>query len=225
MPHKRHPLGGVFGAFMAYLSRQQTIPYRLEISDLVRSAQWRLEEFTRACETCVRAAQVADADTSLDPKVFYERGMANREVFDSLEMFLALWARLSLFFFPAAKSDFAKTRSATLQLLFDINNTSPLADRELRNSWMHYDERVDLGVEKGELPGGQRFTFAKDTTELARRRTLRLIEIDTCVVHFHDQAGNLISRKLPDLKPVLEELWRGVGEASKRLTLLPEDAT
>ncbi|WP_147270269.1 MULTISPECIES: hypothetical protein [Rhodopseudomonas] len=52
-------------------------------------------------------------------------------------------AALSRFFFPVKNETLARARGARLRQLFSIRDDSPLADRELRNSLEHFDERLD----------------------------------------------------------------------------------
>jgi hypothetical protein len=76
-------------------------------------------------------------------------------VFDRLEQFLAAFARLSLLIFPVSKSRFAKERAETMQLCLGVDESSPIADRDLRDHWMHHDERLDFAVENNLSAGGK----------------------------------------------------------------------
>jgi hypothetical protein len=52
-------------------------------------------------------------------------------------------AALSRFFWPAAKDTLSQKRGTQLRTLFKIDDASALRDRALRNSFEHFDERLD----------------------------------------------------------------------------------
>ena len=67
----------------------------------------------------------------------------NQSIMMACEM-LRQSAALSRYFFPPRKKDkIATIRSSKLRSAFDISESSPLADRSLRDSIEHLDERLD----------------------------------------------------------------------------------
>ncbi|AKJ94575.1 hypothetical protein TVD_03955 [Thioalkalivibrio versutus] len=58
---------------------------------------------------------------------------------------------------PSELKELRKRRGEALRSAFDLSDDSPLANRDLRNAWEHFDERLDqylLGIDAGVmLPG------------------------------------------------------------------------
>ena len=88
---------------------------------------------------------------------------------------------------------------------------------------MHHDERLDVLVSQGRRGSGQRFVRAKDVTDELRKHCLRVIEIDTLVVHYQDQEGIPQKVDLHVLRDALGDLEQRHGTAFDQLEM-PEDA-
>lgn len=116
-------------------------------------------------------------------------GQVQGKAFDGIEAFLAAWARLSLLFFPASQNSKSTNRGTVLRKVWLVNSrTSPLADRGLRNAWMHFDERLDRAIESHTLGNRQEFTTAAKGP-VAVGRSVRVVEMDTLVVRYRDEGG------------------------------------
>jgi hypothetical protein len=137
--------------------------------------------------------------------------------FETLEAFLAAWARLSLLLCPlsggGAFAEFRKARGEGLRKVTGVTEDGVFGDRDLRDAWMHFDERLDSAVSEGKF--GNRHSFvhsarAKDYIE----NTLRLAEMDTLVVHFRNRDGH---HRTADLKGLREQLTSISHSAHKAL--------
>ena len=198
--------------------------YVREVQELTGDLTRRLDEIDAAAERWVQ--HDADVDRQLcTPMSSADLGNFNQSLrridasqvafFDALEGFLAAWARLSLLFFPGrgdSKTEvFRKDRASTLRSQLGITDSSPLADRDLRNSWMHFDERMDYMLANGHKFDRQRFVRswqAKDFIGMVPR----LMIIDTRTVYFLTQAGQTKSVELSELRKVVD----GLGERVER---------
>ena len=160
----------------------------------------------------------------IDPKMWQEKTRQQTHIFDNLEAFLTGWARVSLLFYPVREcDDFTRLRAATLQSIFAVDASSPLADRELRNAWMHHDKRLDRLVANDTLGSRQLFKRSSEVTNADKERCPRIIEIDTLMVHFHDRNGGKRSVNLRDLRHVLENLDAQRDAAFDKLPMPPEE--
>lgn len=141
--------------------------------------------------------------------------LAEGDLFAGLEAFLASWARLSLLFFPADRSPFAGERGKCLVSLFDVGQNSPLQDRRLRDSWMHFDERLDAMIKHTGIWHRHRFL---ESTELRDDDpTLRVVEIDTLHAHYRDRELKRQTVHLPSLRAVIHDLDQRWQLALERL--------
>lgn len=140
------------------LTPLQRAPYMMEVHELAGTLLRRLTELEAVSEIWKQMddsvdEQLAQPQTlAVDSLVVVTRAKVAEQTkfFDLLEAFLAAWARLSLLLFPN-KGDTAtltqrNERAEALQQVLDVPATSPLADRELRNAWMHFDERLDEAI-------------------------------------------------------------------------------
>jgi hypothetical protein len=207
---------------------QQLAPFLMEIGELIDSLLFRLEALERISEDWRRHREQAETEGNRNRWEFSQNaftdaiGAQTREqgrFFDALEAFLAAWSRLSLIFFPARGGKdsalFRNARGNILRMLLDVGDDSPLGDRDLRNSWMHFDERLDERVLAGSW--GNRHTFVL-STEAPRHMnaTVRLMEIDTLRVHYRSQTGEQRSTSLRDLRPVLEQVFGALPLSQER---------
>lgn len=206
------------------LDRLSVIPYQLALRDALDAALFRLEELEASTSTCLTLRAELFAQNRADPDTFAARTRQNTHVRDDLECFLAAWARVSLLLFPSRQSARAKLRAQTLQGLFGLDGASPLASRGLRDSWMHFDERLDAAIGNGAFIAPAQFTVSADVTPDLCRNVLVVVELDTNRIHYHGQATEHCSVLLSDLKAALNGLHRAQNAAFDGLPM-PQDAT
>lgn len=134
-------------------------------------------------------------------------GLHQTNLFDYLEAFLATWARLSLILFPTGQANDAwkAARSATLLRILAPTHRDRLENRDLRNSWMHFDERLDAAIREGRFSNRQRFTKSADFDQ-AKDRTLRLLLVDTGEVWFYTENGDRRAVSLDRMREALTDL-------------------
>lgn len=79
-----------------------------------------------------------------------------REMQIAIEGILSGYARVSLLLFPAKSAGVrAQARGESLCGYLGIDADHAFGNRDLRNHWMHLDERLDAALERtGELPIG-----------------------------------------------------------------------
>ncbi len=205
------------------LDRTTAIPYDLELRDLIDSTLYRLSQLEQAASECLRLDQELKRNES-DPEIVTRKLNTQTRIFDHLEAFLAAWARLSLLLFPVKTAGFSAERGKTLQQILDLRENSVFADRELRNSWMHFDERLDDAVERQTGANRQRFIRSSELTDKLQRTTLRIIEIDTLVIHYHDKAGQPRCANLTELRTALQDLETRRAGARDKLPMPPDAA-
>ena len=157
----------------------------MELSDTLDSA---LRTFGRLKEAGARVQRAQDANRAapkpLDPDLPRAQVEAQGDLFDTLEAFLAAFARVSLLLHPIGSGSYTKLRGTTLRHCLGVEDDSPLENRALRDSWTHHDERMDAAVEAGQGALGQQFSRSTESPRDLLDSTLRVIEIDTLVVHF-----------------------------------------
>jgi hypothetical protein len=158
----------------------------------------------------------ADLDQSTLANSLQSQVHDQARFFDSLEALLAGWARLSLLLFPSSRkgsgSEFRIARGIRLRAALGISESSVFADRELRDAWMHFDERLDTAVSGGTF--GNRHSFVR--SERVRdyiNNTLRLMEVDTLVVHYRSRHSEARSADLRALRRELLEIGAAAGRA------------
>jgi hypothetical protein len=140
---------------------------------------WEIEEECRYAQRAWREIQSPDADVDTEP--WY-----------SIQAFLVAVANISKFLWPTKKGDL--TRGKKLRKILTVHDTRPFKSRAMRDSFEHFDERLDTwialgkGVFYGRVSGTSksgRFSahdnvrhFARDTgvlTLLGEEYNLRLI--------------------------------------------------
>jgi hypothetical protein len=190
----------------------------MEIRELADRVLFRLETLERVTGRWTAARAEADQLLSgrLDPKdktaadeALRRQVVEQGEFFDQIEAMLATWARLSLLLQPSATKGeagvFAQQRGELLRALMGIEKESALLDRDLRNSWMHFDERLDHIIRsKGTWGNRHRFTHSSER-ERDAGTSIRMLTLDTLEVTFPDQSGALKTTSLRGLRsPLLE---------------------
>ena len=111
-------------------------------------------------------------------RLLWQGTLAERDMLAAIEGILSGYARISLFFFPERMSgDFGKRRGEMLCTQVGIDGKHPLANRELRNHWMHLDERLDREIRNGRpVPVGYYLGRPHKLSPTAIEETFRLID-------------------------------------------------
>jgi hypothetical protein len=200
------------------LTRVQRGTYLLEALDLVSELLGILSEMKRTSAAWqdhgdsldVELPDQANPDRDRFAALIRAKLTEHREYFASLEAFLGGWARLSLLFFPShgdiSGAKFRAERAEELKRYVGVGDESALADRELRNAWMHFDERLDAAMLDGSFRERQRFVSSSRSAQHVGS-TLRLMEMDTLVVYYRDHKGGTRRISLRDLEPELRDLY------------------
>jgi hypothetical protein len=200
------------------LTPLQRAPYVREVHDLASTLLQRLTELevvSAAWKQQDRSAdQQLDDESQLDVDQFAVTlraiGDGQTSFFILLESFLAAWARLSLLFFPimgeASTEKHRSERAEALCKVLGIGGTSTLADRELRNAWMHFDERLDSAIVQNTFGDRHRFVRSNQAGPLIEK-TLRLMEVDTLLVRYKKKDGTSGAFDVRSTRNELERLF------------------
>lgn len=200
--------------------------YLSEIRELAGSVLYRLDLLDQSAARwgLARAEANVQLDTSSPEKALRDDALQMQtseqlEFFEQLEALLAAWARLSLLLQPAApkgrKGDFSRARGSLLRELLDIPSGSILLDRDLRNAWMHFDERLDLIIrEKGAWGNRHRFTHSSER-ERDGGSSIRFLALDTLEVTYPTQAGQRKTTALRDLRTPLMAIPKRCSAATE----------
>jgi hypothetical protein len=217
----------------------QIVPYLYEIRETTDSALYQLEHFERTAEEWLTLRRSLEGHLKKNRRQFdqvaynsdlNESASRQTHIFDSLEAFLAAWARLSLLIFPLRGHDdlaaFRVERASVLQWCLGLDDSHVLNNRALRDAWMHFDERLDRAVANGHYGNRQRFVHSSEAYR-SIENTLRLVEIDTMVIHFRDRDGlsqtadlKAFKAGLFNLKGALSSAWEN---ARNELPIAYED--
>ncbi len=204
------------------LTWRRLAPFLKEVREVTGTLLFHLSTLQGASLNWLRATTAANGvPPSGDPArlavALGEQVDEQTKLFDALEAFLASWARLSLLLFPLSgggASEFRQARGEGLRRLLGVTDGSALADRELRDSWMHFDERLDAAVSGGTF-GNRHSCVRSERVQDYIDNTLRIVEVDRLVVHFRSREGE--SRSV-DLHAVRDELLAIGAAAGKALT-------
>jgi len=201
--------------------------FNSEIYQLIDSLLYRLEELDKlsgswkaANRRAERTANIATEETrDTFQRALHKQARTQGRAFDAIEAFLASWARLSLFFFPVSRARTSRERGEVLRKVWLVNARSPLADRGLRNAWMHFDERMDQAIHAKTLGNRQQFTTAKSGARAAVV-SVRVVEMDTLVVRYRDERGASQGTNLRELRPYLTALAGHFTKVQRRFRAL-----
>lgn len=194
-----------------HMKYREFVPYILEVQDLGLSLLRRLAALERLSQGQIEKSDYADVQAAQAPDYNPEvlKAVSSAQIqdqggfFDELEAFLAGWARLSLLFFPVAT--FRRDHARKLRELFDMASDDQLSNRELRDSWMHFDERLAKATSSGTFGNRQAFVRSHQVQGL-KDSTLRLMVMDTLDVHFRTRDGEVECVSLKQLKARLLDL-------------------
>ncbi len=188
------------------LTKSQLASYGVELRNAVDAARYRLSQLDRLASEWLAVSEAwrlapHDEGPSLAPW-----GQLQAETFDEIDGFLAAFVRVSLLVFPERDEGFAAARGEALQAIAALPADTVLNDREFRDSWLRHDERFDYAVEHGLGHAGQRFTVAGDVSDRMKAAHLRIIEMDTRVLHYRDATGGYRQASLRAMGDVLKHL-------------------
>jgi hypothetical protein len=199
------------------MKRRHLAPFMYELRETVATARYRFKQLDEAAEqwksheVSADAIMAAGRDDFDDDQFTAEMSGSRSQqgaMFEALEAFLAAWARVSLLLFPTHGD---KARGKALRDVLALEKLAVLDDRELRDAWMHFDERLDAAVRAG--PSFNRHKWTRSiTAEISSVRTLRLFDVDTLTVHFRDRAAASRSADLRAYAAALEDVenaWQG----------------
>lgn len=202
------------------LSRPQLATYLFEVREVTQIILNRLSEIRDISGYWSNTrhsvnAQLATSGEAFDDDSFRRTLLAQERLqaqfFGALEAFLAGWARLSLLLFPLeggskeAAAGFRRDRGRALQETLGIPPDSLLADRELRDSWMHFDERLDRAFMDGTFGERHRFVQSHEAKAFVNN-TVVLMEVDSLLVHYSTQAGDRRALNLNEFETALVKL-------------------
>ena len=196
----------------------------MEVRELTVTILTHLDELENASTSWIRNTEIADRQVEQAPD--HDQGLLVRasesqvqdqtRLFDVLEAFLASWARLSLLLFPLTKSgigsDFTKARGEGIRNALGVDVNSAFANRDLRDAWMHFDERLDAAVSGGTFGSRHRFVRSERAGDYVDN-TLRLVEVDTLVVRYLDRRGQARAVDLRTAKQELLDIDAAAGRA------------
>ena len=186
------------------LTKEQLLPCALELRDTVDAALYRLSRIEQLAGEWLAIGKAWQDSPPRSPTSLAEWGPLQSQTFDELEGFLAAYARVSLLVFPISRA--AAERGQSIRSIIGLGEESLINNRDLRDSWMHHDERMDEAIASGRGLTRQRFTLATAVTPDEMKNCLRLIEMDTLVVHYRDRGGTAKQTALRELRAALEDL-------------------
>lgn len=186
----------------AYLSEVRELSHSIliPIEALERArVEWRTHR-----RTASDAAATPPEEFPLE--TFNSALSASREqqgiIFETVEALLAAWARLSLLFHPlTSRCEEGKWRAArgkALRDLLALPNDTVLSQRDFRDAWMHFDERLDAAFKEGWLGNRQLFTDTAGVGE-AIKHTVRVIDVEVLAFHFRTRSGDCRAITVADL--------------------------
>lgn len=107
--------------------------------------------------------------------------------------------------------------------LFAVPPSSLLGDRAFRDSWMHFDERMDQAALAGRLGNRQQFVRTAGVPS-AVERSVRVIDVEGLVFHYRTKAGTLGHVEVAAIRRVLEHLENETSSVGARIMRLPARA-
>jgi hypothetical protein len=162
------------------LTHVQLTTYLLEVREIVQLMLGRFAEIRELSDRWVKAKDSEDRQLEewqtglgLDDEqwgsTIESRGTFQAQYFSAVEAFLAGWARLSLLIFPldgkGRDAGFRSERGIAIRTALVVGPTSALADRDLRDSWMHFDERLDRAFVTGTFRERHRFVRSTEAAD------------------------------------------------------------
>jgi hypothetical protein len=214
------------------LTVQAVQQYLSEIELLAASVGSRIAEIQGAQQRWLEHEEGIAAQLVAPQQAFseaaYSEGLLGKvneqcQVFHALDGLLACWARLSLLLFPVqlkAKKQremalWMNLRGSTLRELLSVPPDSLLSNRDIRDSWMHFDQRLDDAVQQGRL-GNRQTICSSATAERAMEYSVRVIDMELLSLHSRAQDGVVQSIRLEDMNTCVHLLAQRVPGARGR---------
>jgi hypothetical protein len=190
--------------------------YLQEAYELADGLLYRLDQLEKSHREWIEARSIGDREAAVHPRKFDRDAFqsagrrtigAQSTVFGELEAFLAAWARLSLIFWPAPprrspRASFTSARGLQLRSFLRLSEDHPLANRALRDAWMHTDERFDAAVLSGRLGNRHQFVHTAGV-RAALEHSVRVVDVESLTVHLRDAEDAVVSIALLPLRDVL----------------------
>ncbi len=210
----------------------QMVPYLRELDESVDAALYQLsllearaQEWIALDESLAREVGSREFNREAWQNDLQESATKQSHIFDAIEAFLAVWMRISQLIFPTVKSaevgSFKDQRAKVLQDALALEFSDRIANRDLRDAWMHVDERLDEAVQAGVIGNRQRF-MRGPVQPRDIETSLRLINVDSLDVHFRGRGSpqKYLVANLRDMGEALRALRDGLPEAYARLRTL-----
>jgi hypothetical protein len=205
-----------------------------EIRNLVDSLLFQIERLEQAqAEWLAESAAAARHATATDgefPHALFSEALngamrAQGATFALFESLLAAWARLSLLIHPIeGKGEMASWRAERGRILrgaLNLGEQTLLANRSFRDSWMHFDERLDQAFLDGWLGNLQQFVRSAQVT-VAVQNSVRVIDVESLTFHYRTRNGAQESVSIADVKACVLDVERGLQGVGPRITALLE---
>lgn len=194
--------------------------FRIELRDTIDAALDRLATLegmaTKWVTTDIALTrEPGDADfgspkiTTVEIEALNSQRSAQTLIFETLEDFLARWARVSNILYPNQKRSTAAQRGARLRRrlsLPDKPHDHILGNRHLRDAWAHFDERLDACLASGRLAWPQWFDQSRSITSYYKENIPRLFVLDTLELYYHSRNGQVECGSLRAMKDALAKL-------------------
>ena len=123
---------------------------------------------------------------------------------------------MSLLLFPDGGNDahagYRSERGEALREALKIGTDTPLADRNLRNAWMHFDERLDGAILNGTFGDRHRFMLSNQASSYIGKSVI-LMELDTLIVHYRGRDGEHCTADLKTLTVAIDDLQAAARRA------------
>lgn len=204
----------------------QIVPYLTELREVADSALYQYSRIEDAARRWLEIDMQFEEEARLAFRIIDDDEFATKltesatrqtHIAEELGGFFATWNRLSSLLFPSIgegeRGELRRERGAELRRLLGLRETSLLNSRPLRDAWMHFDARLDRAVLDGYwATSRQRFARALEAQQL-KANALYLMEVDTFVIHYRDDAGAHCADSLRAIAAALDELRERIPSA------------
>ena len=206
--------------------------YVSEVRELIDSILFRIERLEAARVEWLKHSAIANTEARVPPAEFSHDTFAqalnaaagqHTVMFDEFEALFAAWARLSLLFYPIPSKGEEGTwrgeRGVALRRLLELPEESLLANREFRDAWMHFDERLDKAYQEGWLGNRQQFVRSSGV-DGAKEHSVRVIDIEGLAFHYRAKNGAKQTVGLAKMKELLISMNQSLATVGPRIMRL-----